>query len=131
MTISPAITISAWQDNNFIIMAKQEYEYTEFELTEDTQIEPLGDCRFRFTKPGGEQHTLRFDIRKLTPRECYRLMDVDDEDIDKIQAAGISNSQQYRMAGNSIVVNVLAEIFRKLFVDTEHEYEPGDQMSLF
>lgn len=120
-----------WKDNNFIMTMKDEYEYTEFELTEDTQIEPLGDCRFRFTKPDGETRTLRFDIRKLTPRECYRLMDVDDADIDKIQAAGISNSQQYKMAGNSICQGVLVEIFRKMFIDTEKEYDYGEQMSLF
>lgn len=55
-------------------------------------------------------------IRKLTPRECFRLMGVSDADIDKIQAAGISKSQQYKMAGNSIVVNCLAAIFRQLFI---------------
>ena len=49
----------------------------------------------------------KYRIRKLTPRECFRLMDVDDADIDKIQGAGICNSQQYKLAGNSIVVNVL------------------------
>lgn len=54
-------------------------------------------------------------IRKLTPRECFRLMGVSDADIDKIQAAGISKSQQYKMAGNSIVVNCLAAIFKNLF----------------
>ena len=43
------------------------------------------------------------------------LSGVSDEDIDKIQATGLSNSQQYRMAGNSIVVNVLEAIFRNLF----------------
>lgn len=57
-----------------------------------------------------------FRIRKLTPRECFRLMGVSDVDIDKIQAAGISKSQQYKMAGNSIVVNCLAAIFRQLFI---------------
>ena len=46
----------------------------------------------------------QFRIRKLSPRECFRLMNVNDNDIDKIQATGISNSQQYKMAGNSIVV---------------------------
>lgn len=55
-------------------------------------------------------------IRKLTPRECFRLMGVSDADIDKIQAAGISKSQQYKMAGNSIVVNCLSAIFRQLFI---------------
>lgn len=56
-------------------------------------------------------------IRKLTPRECFRLMGVEDADIDKIQGAGISNSQQYKMAGNSIVVDNLYHIFRTMFVD--------------
>jgi DNA (cytosine-5)-methyltransferase 1 len=49
----------------------------------------------------------RFRIRKLTPRECFRLMGVSEEDIDKIQAAGISDSQQYKLAGNSIVVDCM------------------------
>ena len=52
-------------------------------------------------------------IRKLTPKECWRLMGWKDEQIDKVK--GISNSQLYKQAGNSIVVNVLEEIFRKLF----------------
>ena len=54
-------------------------------------------------------------IRKLTPRECFRLMGLKEDDIDKIQQAGISNTQQYKMAGNSIVVDVLEAIFRNLF----------------
>lgn len=61
----------------------------------------------------------KFRIRKLTPRECFRLMGVDDADIDKIQAAGISNSGQYKLAGNSIVVDVLYHLFRKMFIETE------------
>lgn len=63
----------------------------------------------------------KFRIRKLTPRECFRLMGVDDSDIDKIQAAGISNSGQYKLAGNSIVVDVLFHIFRKMFIETHNE----------
>ena len=58
-----------------------------------------------------------YRIRKLTPRECFRLMGMRDDDIDKIQAAGISNTQQYKMAGNSIVVNVLETIFKNLFME--------------
>lgn len=68
-------------------------------------------------------------IRKLTERECFRLMGVDDADIDKIQSAGISMTQQYKMAGNSIVVDVLYHIFRKLIVDTKADY--GTQLELF
>ena len=57
----------------------------------------------------------QYKIRKLTPRECFRLMGMNDNDIDKIQQSGISNSQQYKLAGNSIVVNVLEGIFKNLF----------------
>lgn len=67
-------------------------------------------------------------IRKLTPRECFRLMGVDDEDIDKIQASGISNSSQYKLAGNSIVVDVLYHIFRKAFVEKDNE---SQQLTFF
>lgn len=56
-----------------------------------------------------------FKIRKLTPRECFRLMGMRDADIDKIQKVGISNTQQYKLAGNSIVVDVLEAIFKNLF----------------
>lgn len=68
-------------------------------------------------------------IRKLTPRECFRLMGVSETDIDKIQSANISDAQQYKMAGNSIVVDVLAEIFKKLFINTEPDN--GQQLKLF
>lgn len=73
----------------------------------------------------------KFRIRKLTPRECFRLMGVDDADIDKIQAAGISNSGQYRLAGNSIVVDVLYYIFLKAFIEPEPDVEHGMQLDLF
>ena len=65
----------------------------------------------------------KFRIRKLTPRECFRLMGVDDADIDKIQEAGISNSGQYKLAGNSIVVDVLFHLFRKMFIEPEQEFD--------
>lgn len=73
----------------------------------------------------------RFRIRKLTEREVFRLMGVDDKSIDKIQAAGISMTGQYHLAGNSVVVDVLFHLFRKMFIETEADIEPGEQMSLF
>ena len=69
-----------------------------------------------------------YRIRKLTPRECFRLMGVDDADIDKIQASGISNSQQYKCAGNSIVVDTLYHLFRKMFCEKQNE---SQQPTLF
>ena len=58
------------------------------------------------------KHNLR--IRKLTPKECWRLMGFDDEDFEKAAKVN-SNSQLYKQAGNSIVVNVLENIFKELF----------------
>ena len=69
-----------------------------------------------------------YRIRKLTPRECFRLMGVSERDIDNIQKSGISKTQQYKMAGNSIVVDVLYYIFKKMFVDKSCE---DAQLSLF
>ena len=54
-------------------------------------------------------------IRKLTPRECWRLMGFDDEDFDKASKIN-SNTQLYKQAGNSIVVNVLEAILSNLLV---------------
>lgn len=61
------------------------------------------------------QDMKKYRIRKLTPTECFRLMGVDDADIKKIKDAGISDSQQYKLAGNSIVVDVLVGIFSQMF----------------
>ena len=56
-------------------------------------------------------------IRRLTPRECWRLMGVRDEQFDKLH--DISNTQLYKMAGNSIVVDVLMKIFKNLLTKGE------------
>lgn len=55
-----------------------------------------------------------YRIRKLTPKECWRLMGFGDEDFEKARAVGISNTQLYKQAGNSIVVDVLEKILEKL-----------------
>lgn len=52
-------------------------------------------------------------IRKLTPRECFRLMGVKDEDYDNV-AKNQSNASLYHLAGDSIVVKVLMAIFGEL-----------------
>lgn len=56
-----------------------------------------------------------FRIRKLTPKECYRLMGFDDESFEKAEKVN-SNTQLYKQAGNSIVVDVLVAIFDNLLV---------------
>ena len=56
-----------------------------------------------------------YRIRKLTPRECFRLMGFSDADFEKAQEAGTSNTQLYKQAGNSIVVDVLYYIYVELY----------------
>lgn len=63
-------------------------------------------------------HIAKYRIRKLTPRECGRLMGVSDEDIDKMAAVN-SNTQLYKQFGNSIVVDVMCAMFRNLNIKTE------------
>ena len=65
---------------------------------------------FRTSEPN------RFIVRKLTPLECWRLMGFSDADYQKVKAAGLSDTQLYKQAGNSIVVSVLEGIFEQLFL---------------
>ena len=67
-------------------------------------------------------------IRKLTPRELYRLMDVDEPRIDQLLASDIARTQHSKLAGNSIVVACLYHIFDRLFIHTEPMY--GEQLKL-
>ena len=125
------------------IVSHDDIDFTAESLESDTP-QPMILQRPRGNNNGGEKElcptissnsfecnnllTNGFRIRKLTEREVFRLMDVSEEDIDRIQKAGISRSQQYKMAGNSIVVSCLYHIFRKLFVDRGPE---DGQLSLF
>ncbi len=65
---------------------------------------------------GGGNITNNLRIRKLTPKECWRLMGFDDEDFNKAEKVN-SNTQLYKQAGNSIVVNVLEAILTNLLLD--------------
>jgi DNA (cytosine-5)-methyltransferase 1 len=58
--------------------------------------------------------TPKYRIRKLTPRECFRLQGFPDAEFDKLTANGISNSQLYKMAGNAVTVNVISALGRRL-----------------
>lgn len=63
-------------------------------------------------------YNVGYRIRKLTPRECGRLMGVSDEDIDKMAAVN-SNTQLYKQFGNSIVVDVMCAMFKNLNIEQE------------
>ncbi len=68
-------------------------------------------------------------IRKLTPKECWRLMGFDDEDFEKAAKVN-SNAQLYKQAGNSIVVNVLQAILYNLLSDDKQDQAMG-QTSIY
>lgn len=77
------------------------------------QTNGISPCLTSAMGMGGGQtpiHNYNKRIRKLTPRECFRLMDFPDT----FDFSVVSNSQAYKQAGNSIVVNVLAQIIKKL-----------------
>ena len=63
----------------------------------------------------------QYRIRKLTPKECWRLMDFSDEDFEKAAEVN-SNTQLYKQAGNSIICNVLVAILGQLIEGKEDAY---------
>jgi site-specific DNA-cytosine methylase len=69
-------------------------------------------------------------LRTLTPRESLRLMGIDDDDITKmLYESGNSDADILKGAGNSIVVDVLFHLFRKMFIDLDEDL--GDSKQLF
>lgn len=69
-------------------------------------------------------------IRKLTPKECWRLMGFDDSDFEKTTKVN-SNTQLYKQAGNSIVVNVLEAILTNLLLNTNEQDTLKGQTTIF
>ena len=82
----------------------KDYPYSKTICTKDTSC-----C----VMSGGGSSMNDLKIRKLTPKECFRLMGVKDEDYEKI-AKNQSDASLYHLAGDSIVVNVLMAIFKEL-----------------
>ena len=56
-------------------------------------------------------------LRRLTPRECFRFMSVDEECIDRLVSSGVSEAQLYKQAGNAIVIQVLISLYKSIFND--------------
>lgn len=75
-------------------------------------------------------YNVGYRIRKLTPKECWRLMGFKDEDFQRAKEAGVSDSQLYKQAGNSIVSNVLFYIFKNLLqAEIATIYEENKELS--
>lgn len=91
-------------------------------LTPDRKEKRQNGRRFKedgeemFTLTGQDKHGIYdgFSIRRLTPLECFRLQGFPDDMVAKAHEIGISDSQLYKMAGNSVTVNVVQEIARRI-----------------
>lgn len=113
----------SWEDEFRIRREEQEIRPV---LTPDRMNKRQNGRRFKddgeesFTLTAQDRHGVaignpqKYRIRKLTPRECFRLQGFPDSEFDKLAAAGISNSQLYKMAGNAVTVNVIDAIGRRL-----------------
>lgn len=102
-------------------------KYCEEFLTSDADVTPPTECKEAVSPSRGivDSRGVRYRVRKLTPRECFRLMGVSEEDITTMLDAGISKTQLYKLAGNSIVVDCLYYIFHKMFIDTSLDHKAG------
>ena len=105
-------------------------------MTFITTMEELKPREVVYKHPNGKRYGIR--IRKLTPRDVFRLMGVKDLDIDKLLAKNesgkqiISNSKLFCMAGNSIVTNCMTAMFEELLFPSGSNYKDKDgQLSLF
>lgn len=123
---------SVQKDNMVLVKQATKQGYAECEIggVADLSFPDSDTRRGRVQECGNICHTImarnqelcrietQYRIRKLTPRECGRLMGVSDEDIDKMAAVN-SNTQLYKQFGNSIVVDVMSAMFRNLNIKTE------------
>lgn len=111
-------TITTVQKNNYVVEGVDVHPFgkkMEFRGYRQKEVSPcLLATDYKAPKTILESQTNNFRIRKLTPKECWRLMGCSDEDFHKVEQVN-SNTQLYKQAGNAIVVDVLEGIFSKLF----------------
>lgn len=114
--IAPTVTSNSYQENNYVKV------YDLYNKTTNTIVGTLtANGHIGNTKRGtfAVQHGYR--IRKLTPKECWRLQGFPDWAFDKAQAVN-SNSQLYKQAGNSVTVNVIYAIARNMEIINDRSH---------
>lgn len=116
----PAITSSAWQNNNFV--QKTTTRGSEVASTVRATIYKQGERNLVENVENGrgyegvvENSEDDIRIRKLTPKECWRLMGFEDEDIEKAAEVSVKNSHLYKQAGNSIITNCVELLAEHLY----------------
>lgn len=101
------------QEKGYIPEMFNPYNKTEIKDIAPSQTTQCGSATSSATVLKNE----RIRIRKLTPKECWRLMGFSDEDFEKAANIPTSNTQLYKQAGNSICIPVLEKIFKNLFLE--------------
>lgn len=119
-------TLTSVQKDNYVIEPKIKIVGKLNSSQDGVVINPMGISK---AHTAGHNNTPKisdsmYRIRKLTPRECWRLMGFQDKYFDRVH--GVSNTQLYKQAGNSIVVDVLRAIFRELKKQYPFEFEEDD-----
>lgn len=127
--VAPTITGSTWHFNN-VIKEPVVLGWTRDSRGKIVDRHPVevANCVTAAKRDNTQNYVVeKYRIRKLTERECFRLMGVRDEDSDKIRAA-VSKSQCYKLAGNSIVVDVMVRIFEQLLIGNKNT---NQQLEIF
>ena len=110
----PMFTLTA-QDRHGVAIKENVYDVYNKKMRDDGCVGTLTAAGNASTTSSGTFGVFQgLRIRKLTPRECWRLQGFPDEGFDKAVAAGVSNSQLYRQAGNAVTVNVAEAIGKRL-----------------
>lgn len=109
----------------FILTAQDRHGVAIFDDQgrKNKQLKPMDICPTLRAQSHGNEPKVFGDnvrIRRLTPRECWRLQGFPDEYFDKAKAAGISDTQLYKQAGNGVTVNVARAIGERLKEVEEH-----------
>ena len=127
----PAFTLTAQDRHGVAIREATKQGYTIAEVGDSINFQFPNSKTRRGRVGKGVAQTLEtscnqatltptYRIRKLTPKECFRLQGFADSEFDKLVGAGISNSQLYKMAGNAVTVNVIEAIGSRLLKYLPH-----------
>lgn len=118
--------------NTDSMIAEEIINETDLNELIESQVQVNTECQQTLdeiiNKVSVEFEGKRLAIRKLTPWECLRLMGANEKRIQQAKQSGISKTQVYKMAGNSIVVHQLHAIFEQMFYPIPQR---GEQLTLF
>lgn len=111
-------TLTTVQKDNYVVEPHKNFLVGGMQKNQAVKTDGICTCLTSSMGMGGgyvpmHNYTPTLRIRKLTPKECFRLMGFDDESFSKAEAV-CSNTQLYKQAGNSIVVDVLEHLFTNL-----------------